>query len=39
MDFGIKIERQKAKIVARKIIFMAWIAKTDYDLHDIDFNT
>jgi len=33
VDFGIKIESEKAEIVAGKVIFPAWIAKTDDEFH------
>ncbi len=33
VNFGIKIQGEKAEIVARKIILVAWVAKTDDEFH------
>jgi len=33
VDFGIKIERQKADVVAREIVLVAWVAKSNNDFH------
>ena len=33
MDFGVKIQRQKAEIVASEVVLVAWVAEADDETH------
>ena len=33
MGFGIEIKRQEAKVMASKIVFIAWVTKTNDEFH------
>ena len=33
MNFGVKIQRQKAEVMASEVVLVAWVAKADDETH------